>query len=238
MRFAVTLILPAMLAAMPAGAQGVFNMGGLTQTLTIPTDQPEARRARDSGAFRSVFRATRAAHPGVAPRVNRSAMNFSRDPAITSRIQQRMLARIQPLSVRAELAKVYAGDFTSEIAGAIRPVGMQYNNVADALAVYLVTAWQATHRSYVDKPAQFQAVARQMAVAGSRVGLDKASNATKQELAETALYEAIMIGSAFKAAKTDAKLAARLAKVSSAGTRNMFGYDVAALQMTTAGLAQ
>jgi hypothetical protein len=221
----------------PAATQGVFNMGGLTQTLTIPKERAQARRARDSGAYRSIF-ARPAARPAPAPKVNYAALAFRQDPTITRRVQQRMLTRISPAAARAEIAKGFAGNMTGEIAAAIRPMGMQYNNAADAMAVYLVTAWQATHRSYVDKPAQFQAVARQMAAAGTRAGLAAASNAEKQEIAETALYEAIMIGSAFKAAKSDPKLAVRLAMLSYEGTRNMFGFDVASLKMTPAGLAR
>ena len=235
MRFAITLILPAMLAAMPATAQGVFNMGGLTQTLTIPTDQTEARQARDTGAYRLMLRPRPRAAP--VPRINRAAFAYRRDPAITARVQRAFVARFGDPGIRAQVARNMAGS-TAKIVGALRPVGMEYTNLADAQATYLVTAWQATHRQYKDNPAHFRAVSRQMAGGNERAGLAKLSNAAKQELAETLLYDAMFMGGLFDDAKTNPTLQRRLAALASNGSQAFFGIDVAGLKMTPAGLAR
>ena len=218
----------------PLAAQGVFNMGSLTQTLSMPSGQSEARRARATGTFSSAFRPRARTRP---PQVNRAALAFRRDPAITRRVQQRLIARAGTPQARAQLQRAFDANITRDIAGLIRPMGLSYTNLGDALGAFVTTAWQATHGDYDASPAQFRAVSRQMALAASDAGLARAGNATKQELAETALYEAVMIGSSFNAAKTDRAARAKLARLASAGTRNMFGFDTARMRMTSAGLA-
>jgi hypothetical protein len=223
-----------LLTAIPLGAQGVFNMGSLTQTVSIPTGQTEARRARSAGTFSSAFRPRARSR---VPQVNRAALTFRRDPAITRRVQQRLLARMSTPQARAQLQRAFDANMTRDIAGLIKPMGLEYTNLGDALGAFVTTAWQATHGNYDATPAQFRAVSRQMTLAASDAGLAGASNATKQELAETALYEAVMIGSSFAAAKTDRAARAKLARLATAGTQNMFGFDTAQMRMTSSGLA-
>ena len=233
MRFAITLVLPAMLAAWPATAQGVFNMGGLTQTLTIPTAPVEARQARDRGAFRQALRPRpRAAAP---VQVSRSVAAFRRDPALTMQVQRRYIQRFNDPKLRADVTQNLQG-VTPKFVAAMRAVGLDYNNVADAQAAYIVTVWQATLGDYLDNPAQFQAVARQMAFGFSQAGLGRVSNATKQEMAETVIYDAMFIAGLFKDAKTDPTLKRWVANYAARGLKTHFGLDAKTLRMTSAGL--
>ena len=87
MKLTVGFVASLALLPAPAATQGVFNMGGLTQTLTIPKERAQARHARDSGAYRSIF-ARPAARSVPAPKVTRAALAFRQDPAITRRVQQ------------------------------------------------------------------------------------------------------------------------------------------------------
>jgi hypothetical protein len=219
--------------AVPAAAQGVFNMGGPTQTLTIPTAPAEARNARDRGTFRQALRPRPKAAAPV--QVSRFGAAFRRDAVLTMQLERRYIQRFNDPKLRAEVTRNLRG-VTPKFMAAMRAVGLDCNNVADAQAAYIVTVWQATRGDYRDNPAQFQAVARQMAVGFSKAGLDGVSNATKQEMAETVIYDAMFIAGLFKDAKSDPALKRWVANYAARGLKTHFGLDTKTLRMTSAGL--
>lgn len=136
-------------APMPALAQGVFNMGMLTKTLSQGA-QSEDARASGLAAFRSITSA-----PRTAP-INEAAIRYQPSMAVRARNMKQLverLRRVDPASA-SDLERTLASrDVVAEIAGVMRPVGLDPNNLADAAATYLVTAYYGVRGSTDGEPA-------------------------------------------------------------------------------------
>ena len=93
-------------------------------------------------------------------------------------------------------------DIIEQIGAAMRPVGLRVNNVADAYAVWWISAWEAVNkRDAGSSPAMYQAVKAQAAQSILSTGAFRnASNAVKQEMAESLLVQAALIDASVDAA--------------------------------------
>ena len=136
-----------------------------------------------------------------------------------------------------DLQKLFAeGDFIERIGGLVAPIGLHIDNVADAYALWWITAWQATHGKNDDpKPAILAAVRAQAAAAVTATGeMARASDAQKQELAEALWVQTVLIDGAVEQAKHDP---ARLRQVGDAvrqGARGM-GLNLDTIELTSKG---
>jgi hypothetical protein len=226
----------AMLTPGPASAQGAFNMGMLTNTLSQGgSTQSESVRARTSSVFRSMSRAPRSAT------VNRAAITYRPSSAVRQRNMQQFverLRRVDPTSA-ADMQRTFSRrDVVAEIGGAMRPVGLNPNNVADAMAMYLVTAYYGVRGSVDSKPADFKAVSAQMARAVSTTpGFANASDALKQEIAESMLVQALLVDQAVQAAQKQPSAMPSIKAAITKGARAAFGFDVSRMQLGPNGLS-
>lgn len=84
----------------------------------------------------------------------------------------------------------------------------------------------------------YRAVSQQMADAGVKVGLNRISNAEKQELAETLLYDAAFMGGLVQRAQNEPAVRRQIRQMAISGTREVFGFDIAKLRLTPTGLAR
>lgn len=139
----------------------------------------------------------------------------------------------------AQLEQLFTStDIIGEIGKALAPYGLKTNDVADAMAVYVVTAWYGV-RGRDDDPtrAQLTAVRGQMANAtGSVPQFAAATDAQKQELAEAMLIQAALVGQAVTAAKGQPALLEGVKKAVAQGASATFNFDLRTLRLTDQGL--
>ena len=136
------------------------------------------------------------------------------------------------------LAETLRSDPVAMMQPELAKVGLRIDNVADAYAVYWVEAWQAVHGvTGASSRATAQAVREQAAKAiGSTPVFATATPAQKQELAESYLVQALLVGAAKEQASGDR---AKLRQVSAAvekGARAA-GFDLRAVTLTEEGFA-
>ena len=143
--------------------------------------------------------------------------------------------RVDPAGADS-LAETLRNDPVAMMQPELAKVGLRIDNVADAYAVYWVEAWQAVHGvTGASSRATAQAVREQAAKAiGSTPVFATATPAQKQELAESYLVQALLVGAAKEQASGDR---ARLRQVSAAvekGARAA-GFDLRAVTLTEEG---
>lgn len=229
--------LPAVALAAPgsASAQGAFNMGMLTNTLSQGgSTQSEGVRARTSSVFSAMTRTPRSAA------VNRVAITYRPSIEVRQRNMQQFVARLRrvdPTSA-ADLQRTFARrDVVAEVGGVMRPVGLNPNNVADAMAMYLVAAYYGVRGSVDSKPADYKVVSAQMARAiSSTPGFANASDALKQEIAESMLVQAVLVDQAVQAAQKQPSAMPSIKAAIAKGSRGAFGFDVTRMRLGPNGL--
>lgn len=224
----------AILAAQPASAQ-VFDMGALTNSLSQGAlIQSEAVRANNQRVFRSLPRASRSGT------VNRAAILYRPSMAVRQRNMRQFVARLSRVDPKsaADMQRTFARrDVVAEIAGAMRPVGLNPNNVADAMAMYLVAAYYGVRGSVDSKPADYRVVSAQMARAISTTpGFANASDALKQEIAESMLVQALLVDQAIQAAQKQPSAMPSVKAAIAKGARGAFGFDVTRMRLGPNGL--
>lgn len=223
------------LAPFPAMAQGVFDMGALTNSLSQGAlVQSEAARARTSQIFRP---------QAGAPRnqtVNRAALLYRPDLAARKRNMAQIVARLRGVDPAgaADLQRTFASrDLIAEVGGAMRPQGLNPNNVADAVAVYLVTAYYGVRGSTEGEPHEFKAVSAQVGRAlGADPAFTSASDASKQELAESMLVQAVLANQAVQAAQKQPSAMPAIKAAIGQGTHSSFGMDLTRVRLGPDGL--
>jgi len=137
----------------------------------------------------------------------------------------------------ADLQKVFAeGDFIERIRALVAPHGLQIEDVADAYALWWLTAWHAARGNNDTPPPEIlAAVKAQAARAVLATGeIATASDAQKQELAEALWVQSALIDVAVEQAKQDP---ARLRAIGDAvrqGAKGM-GLDLDAIDLTSQG---
>ncbi len=137
----------------------------------------------------------------------------------------------------ADLERLFAdGDIVEKIGSTLAPHGLRVDNLADAYAVYWINAWQAGHGINAESPRSTNAAVRVQAAQalGATVDVMRATDATKQELAESLLLQAALIDVAVTQAGGDRARLRAIADATAQGARKM-GFDPQAVELTEAG---
>ncbi|WP_337827085.1 DUF6683 family protein [Pseudonocardia sp. TMWB2A] len=129
-----------------------------------------------------------------------------------------------------------SNDIVEQLDGAMRPMGLRANNVADAFTLWWVIAWHAANgRQGEPSPSIMATVKRQAASALSATPqLASASNTVKQEMAESLLIQAALIDAALDDAKGDRTKTAALARAVNQGAQKI-GLDLTKFNLTQDG---
>ena len=135
-----------------------------------------------------------------------------------------------------DLERLFANDFFGKLVGPLGRLGLRIDDLADAWAIWWISAWNAAHGSNdTPSPAVAQAVRRQAARAlGAVSAIQQAGDADKQELAEALLVQMALIDTAVEQNRRDM---AGLRVIHSAvidGARKM-GVDLETMTLTEAG---
>lgn len=203
----------------PGAFETTLNIGPIANTLREETQRGNAarsERATPSESFRYVPSKTRrqAYLDGFVARAKKQ------DPA-----------------GGASLEALFAqGDIIEQIAGELRPFGIRVDDVADVYTVWSISLWQASEGDMgTPTREQVAAVRRQTATALGKTGvLSGASDAMKQELAESLLLQTALVDAGVQQAKGDAT---KLREVQAAAKANALaaGLDIAAMKLTATG---
>lgn len=226
----------AMTSATPLAAQGVFNMGMLTNTLSQGSgDSPAVSSARSDGAFRSMLR------PSRGPvRVNPASFTFRPDMAERKRNMAGIVGavrRADPAGADGLAAVLRQQDLIAAINRELPRAGLRANSVPDAMAYYLVTAWYGVRGSTDSKPADFRAVRDQFARAvGTTPGFSQLGNAGRQRLAESMLMQGMIADKAVRDAQGNPGQLRPIRSALNAGARQTFGFDLTQLRLGANGL--
>lgn len=223
------------LAPFPAMAQGVFNMGALTNSLSQGANtQSETARARTSQIFRPKAQGSQNYAADPAALVYRPSMAVRKRNM--AQIVER-LRRVDPVAA-AEMQRTFASsDPIAEMGRLMQPVGLDPNNVADAVATYLVTAYYGVRGSTEGEPAAFKAVSDQVGRALSAdPAFTGADDALKQEIAESMLVQAVLANQAVQAAQKQPSAMPAIKAAIGQGTRSSFGMDLTRARLGPHGL--
>lgn len=176
----------------------------------------------------------------IAPRVP-AVVRYTPDAAATRRNAEHFVARTRAVdaSAASDLERslrggALVGDIRKELAG----YGLDADDVADATAGYLVTAWYASRGSDEDPDRRVlrsvsDQLARAMAV---NPAFKAADNAAKQELAEAMMIQTLYASAAIKEAKADPAKRAAVSQAIARGAKNTFGFGMDAITLHETGL--
>lgn len=116
--------------------------------------------------------------------------------------------------------------------------GLRTDDVADAVAIYLVSAWYGARGSRQDPPRGYLRATREQMHQALLLNpkFAKSSNESKQHLAESLIIETMVIDSAIIGAKGKPELMGRVKSYIRETTLKTFQLDVAKLKLTSNGL--
>lgn len=197
-------------------------------------------RAADS---RRPDRSAMTAAPDTAPAIDPAQLTFRPSRELRRRHFAQFIAKtraVDPAGAR-ELETFLATDVIDAISNQIAPIGLHTDNVADAMALYVMEAWEVV-AGKVLPPSRTRALAvrRQMvrAIAATPT-FARASDAVKQEMAEAMLVQAALVSASAAGARQNGpdQVAAVRAAVKK-GSRAALGFDLGEMTLTEAGLRE
>lgn len=252
-------ILAAALAALasgPAAAQDIVNWGidqswSSTQTLlnsekqawAAPECVDETRWSVDcEGSPPPRGSQPRETDAGAPTLPSEAALTFRPSPERRQRNFAAFLERSRAVDPRGaeQLQAFLAQDVIGFVGKEVAPLGLRTDNLADAMAIYVMEAWEAANATVMPPSrARALAVRRQMvrAIAATPAAAE-ADDAAKQESAEAMMVQAVLVSNAIKLAvqKGDKAEIAAVRDVARQGALATLGVDLTTMTMTEAGL--
>lgn len=168
-----------------------------------------------------------------------ATLTYRPDPARRRDNLARFVAQVRPFDPQGadNLAQLFArGDFLASLQADLTPMGLSVDNVADAYTTYWISAWQASRGETGNPPkAQVAAVQAQTAKALSATpAFARASNADKQDMAESLWLQLVVLESAVNGAKNNPEQLRSVGQAAAQGARGM-GLDVTRMTLTDQG---
>lgn len=215
---------------------GVFDLGMLGRDLSFSAAM-RTQAERDAARLASQSKQG-SKKSSTAPK---GSTRFRPNFAIRERNLVEFVARVRAVDPQsaASLQRDFAkSDPIAAIAPGLQRYGLRTDDVADAAAAYLVSAWYGVRGRNDDPPyPQVLGVREQMRrVMLSVPAFVSASDVAKQQMAEALLMQTIITDTLVTSAKGNP---AQMAKVQAAigqGARNSFYFDLAKMKLTDSGL--
>jgi hypothetical protein len=241
MKLKVALV-GAMLISTPASSQifvPPFNMGPIMVRQALQPAVDRARRAAQQANGGNYTRSPSTNYSGG--QVALPAVSFRYVSSPTRRRENlatfvKKSRAVDPAGAAA-MEQLFAGaDPISVLGSQISQFGLRTDNAADAYTVYWMTAWQAAHGDLSDfTRSQSQLVKEQSADALAATSeFRNASDATKQELAEALMVQAMLISSAVDTYKNNPAMMRQLGAAVRKGAKAS-GLDLDAMTLTDQG---
>lgn len=259
-RLALLLLTPALLAPPAATAQdimsgGIANSWSSTQLLlnagkdawAAPECVDPARWSVDCPSPRPQPRAkteqpSATADTPAAPAIDEAALRFR--PSLEQR--QRNFASFVAKSRAAnkaggdEIERLLSDDIIGLVGKQVAPLGLRTDDVADAIALYVMEAWEIANQNVLQPDrARAQAVRRQMVRAiASTPQLAASGDAAKQELAESMIVHAALLSSGYAQARNEGNqpIMDAVSDAAHKGAQASLGLDLRSMTLTPAGL--
>jgi hypothetical protein len=136
-----------------------------------------------------------------------------------------------------DLERLFAsGDLMDRLGEAMQPIGLRTDNLADAFAIWWITAWNATQGvNPTPSRAQAAAVRAQAARALASIpGIRGASDAQKQEFTEALLVQMVFVDVAVEQNRGNPAQLRALRSAVAQGARGM-GLDLSQMRLTESG---
>lgn len=184
--------------------------------------------------------ASRALQPGAKLPSAESAATLRYSPSIARRQANyagfiNRSRKVDPAGTK-NLEAILGSDPVAAMGPELAKVGLTAANVADAYTVYWVEAWQAVHgvtsSSSRDTAKAVKRQASDMLL--STPGFTNATESQKQEIAESLLVQALLVGAAKEQAQGDRAQLAKVAAAVEQGARAT-GLDLRAMMLTENG---
>jgi hypothetical protein len=174
-----------------------------------------------------------------APEVATTGLRYTPSKARRAQNMARFVAKTRAVDPgnAADLERMFAsGDIFEKLAAPMGDLGLRVDDLADAYAFWWITAWNATQgRNDNPSRAMCAAVRRQAARAlAATPGIAGASDAAKQEFAETLLIQMLFIDVAVEQNKGKPERLRELAASVRQGARGM-ALDLSAMKLTESG---
>lgn len=180
---------------------------------------------------------------GLAPGPGAAVVTaYTPDPAVNEAVKHRLLegiAKTDPAAARKLQTALAAQDLRDVWAKAVAADGLRPNDVADALASYWVLNWLIVHRQTDNTAAQVQGTRRQIVGALAKLpALRAATDATRQDLAEVAIYNFVLQFAAYQDAtgRHDAGQIGTLAIAAELRFKSEYRIDLNRMALTDEGL--
>lgn len=185
---------------------------------------------------------TRQSSPNPAPRPQTQAtqadFSFTSSPARTQTNLRNFVSRTPDAAARADLQRMVTAQPTiiAEVGEVLRGCGFDPYNMADAYAVWLITAWQVYEQQDREPTsAEIEAVKRQVRQALTQTpGMLEAGDAERQEFAEALILQAIILTSGFEQLQGDQAMLDQFAQATLQGALNS-GVDLRRMALTDNG---
>jgi hypothetical protein len=223
------ILLSLSLVALPGAARAQMISPMLYEGPRIALESHANRSSSSKGEPRAP------AQPAVNPAALRYTPSKTRRSANLAAFVQKMRAR-DPKGAD-DLQKVFAeGDFIERIDGLVASQGLRVDDVADAYALWWITAWHAARGNNDTPPPQMiSAVQAQAARAVLATGeIATASDAHKQALAEALWVQSVLVDTAVEQAKQDPARLRAIGEAVRQAARGM-GLDLDAIELTARG---
>lgn len=231
--FVLTVLLPALT---PASAQGV-DWGGIMQTEAMNSVVEEiAQQQAADVARRDVSQPLQE----KGQEASETDLSYSSSPTRTSRNLRIFLDRSKASNpaLADDLEQLFSAvDVVGEVGKAMRGYGLSPDNVADAYAVWWISAWSAANGvETTDDPAIYQAVKMQARAAfAATPDFAKLPDADRQQFAEASIIQAVLLDTANDGMRgTNPQGMAALAANARKGAKDM-GIDLDTLVLTREG---
>lgn len=212
----------------PGAFEATLNMGPIANTLRQQM-QHEAIEPNSGKQAAPIVKPLRAANFRYTPSKSRRATNLENFISKTRAIDP---------GGADNLAKVIASqDLIEAMRTPLARYDLRIDNVADAYTVWLINVWQAT-RGTMDDPsvAATAAVRRQvMSAMASSAVFTTATDASKQEMAEALLLQALMVESAVEQSKGNPAQMQAVGRAAAQGAIAM-GIDLSGTNLTDQGM--
>ena len=201
-------------------------------------DCPNPRPTRPADKDRS----TATADTPAGPAAGETAFRFKPSLERRQRNFAAILARTRATAPAGavDLEKALSLDIIGLVGKHVAPIGLRTDDLADATAIYVIEAWSAANGKVLQPDrALATAVRRQMVRAIASVAASAAiDDAVRQELAESMIVQAALIGSAHENAveQGDTAAAAAVGEAARKGAQATLGLDLRTMALTPAGL--
>jgi hypothetical protein len=179
--------------------------------------------------------------PTTDPAAAAHAFDFRRSAAVQQQSQARFVKQmtaVDPGSANA-LQGMFQQDLVGLIAQGIKPYGLGTDNVADAMAIYAMEAWEVIAGQVLPPSrARGLAVRAQMArIIADTPGLAEASDADKQMIADEMLYFAALANGGLQGAKAAGPdMVKQWQAATRKGAQRTLGIDLSTMTLTDEGL--